>query len=216
MSNPEFNILTSPEGKRILNYVTQGFYHNSYIGLSLFQAIGLELDDMRHWVDDVRLQLFPQTATWSIEYWENTFGIETNENLSLEYRRQRILTKLMERPPMNPAQVEKIVSRATDAIVKVIENVAPYTFKLIVEPVDDVPINLVDGLKSLKRVKPSHLAIDGIEIPVDFNTNIYTSGYIETANEYKIEFSCHDPFIESNKKIYISNITTYTNEYNIV
>ena len=38
---------TSESAKRMLSYVTPGFYDNSYVGKWLYQVMGLEYDDAR-------------------------------------------------------------------------------------------------------------------------------------------------------------------------
>ena len=66
------NFPTSESAKRMLSYVSTGFYDKSYVGKWLFQVMGLEYDDARKLVEELALQMFPETATWGLKYHEST------------------------------------------------------------------------------------------------------------------------------------------------
>jgi uncharacterized protein YmfQ (DUF2313 family) len=168
----ELTIITSPEAKKMLGMVTDGFYDNAYIVQWLFQVIGLEWDNMASWSDSLTAEAFPQTCTWSIAYWEQAYGITPNPALPLEFRRQQILTKRLQSPPINPARVEKILEALTGETVEITENVADYTFRVTIyeEPGDSVNGPLVKA--QLDQIKPSHLAY------------IYELAMITQANSY--------------------------------
>ena len=58
-------ILTSEIGQQIIQRVTNK-YGNSYVGLWLFQIIGMSNDEVKAMVEDFKNQTLPQTATWSL------------------------------------------------------------------------------------------------------------------------------------------------------
>lgn len=84
---------TSESAKRMLSYVTPGFYDNSYVGKWLYQVMGLEYDDARKLAEELQYQMFPETATWGLMYHEIKWGLPVRTNLSYEERRQLIYQK---------------------------------------------------------------------------------------------------------------------------
>lgn len=83
-------MLTSPSGQRMIDRVTP-IYDDSYIGLAMFQAIGLEYDKLWEIARTLPLQLFPESVTWGMELWERRYGITPVEGKTLEERRQKVL-----------------------------------------------------------------------------------------------------------------------------
>ena len=101
--------LTSEIGQQIIQRVTNK-YGNSYVGLWLFQIIGMSNDEVKAMVEDFKNQTLPQTATWSLSLWEQSMGLPVNESESVEQRRQNIIEKRRRRNAMNPARIEEIIS----------------------------------------------------------------------------------------------------------
>ena len=97
-------ILTSEIGQQIIQRVTNK-YGNSYVGLWLFQIIGMSNDEVKAMVEDFKNQTLPQTATWSLSLWEQSMGLPVNESESVEQRRQNIIEKRRRRNAMNPARI---------------------------------------------------------------------------------------------------------------
>lgn len=138
--------------------VSLGFYDHSRIALLFFQALGLEWDEMADWTEDLHLEVFPQTCTWSIAWWEQLYDIMTDESLSLEVRRQQIMSKALYRAPINPETIRRVVQLITYANeVVVTDFVAPYTFEVSVK--HDEPIqNMAQVWEFVYKAKPAHLS----------------------------------------------------------
>lgn len=122
---------TSESAKRMLNYVTSGFYDESYVGKWLYQVMGLEYDEARKLVEELPLQMFPETATWGLMYHEIKWGLPIMENLSYEERRRLIYQKRDLRLPMTPYLIEEYLKNAIGADVYVADanDSGPYNFK---------------------------------------------------------------------------------------
>lgn len=145
---------TSPTAVRMLSRISP-IYDRSYVGKWIFQVMGLDFDDVRLRFEELRLQAFPETATWGLTYWEQRYGITPSETQTIEERRRAVLVKRYSREPMNPAKVEYIIQTMTGFSAKVTENVADYTFS--VEIFSDGGNFDFDAVYSkLKRIKPSH------------------------------------------------------------
>ena len=171
--------------------VTSGFYDRSYIGLWLFEVIGREYDDMAMWAREVRREAFPQTCTWSIAIWEFVYGIDPDDTLPLDFRRERILSRRLSRPPINPARIEATLSALTGEPVSITENVAPYTFAVTVGETDETIYDFRAALKQLRQMKPSHLSFSyESHIVVEFTVTDYIGAALnELLREYFVEES---------------------------
>lgn len=116
MSNDKFDFEhfpTSKSAKKMMGYVTEGFYDRSYVGKWLFQVMGMEYDTVRKMVENLGEQFFPETATWGLMYHELKWGLPIRENLSYEERRKLIYQKRDCRSPITPYRLEIYLENAT-------------------------------------------------------------------------------------------------------
>ena len=107
------NFPTSNSARKMLSYVSDGFYDESYVGKWIYQVMGLEYDKALEMVEDLPAQFFPETATWGLMYHEIKWGLPVRENLSYEERRKLIYQKRDYRAPMIPYRMEKSLEDAT-------------------------------------------------------------------------------------------------------
>lgn len=148
------SILTNETAQKMIDYVSP-IYGNSYVGLWIFQAIGIVLDDICSIADRLRYETNACTADLLLGYWEKQYGLPTDSNLTKEQRRERIITKKQNRGPCNPARLEAAVSAALGGVeVNITENVAQNTFLVNIREV--VP-SLVPAVAVIERMKPAHL-----------------------------------------------------------
>ena len=149
------NFPTSELAKRSLEMVTQGFYDRSYVAKWLYQVMGLEMDDIQAFIDTMREQSFPETATWGLKYHEIKWGLPVRENLSYEERRKLIIAKRDFIAPMTPYTMEKYLKDAFDASVEVcdIHDVGEYSFEAPHPNVFRVNFIEEDGLNKAKIIK---------------------------------------------------------------
>lgn len=146
-------ILTSPEARNIVGQVSP-IYGAAFAGLWLFQVIGRQLDDMEAWSRAFQAETVPQTATWSLDYWEENYGIPRNPYLSEQQRRARIISRIRDRAPMSPAKLSKYIADFTGYECEIIENTGKNQFTLIRRN-QSGPLGLVRIL--LNEAKPAHL-----------------------------------------------------------
>lgn len=145
---------TSPSAIKMMSRISP-IYDRSYVGKWIFEVMGVEMDGARLRFEELRLQAFPETATWGIRYWEQKYGIPVNESLDLETRRKNVIIKRGIRSPMNPARIEQILGDMCGRQVEVTENVAPYAFQVTVYA-GDTTVDFGAMFKRLRRIKPSH------------------------------------------------------------
>lgn len=182
-------ILTSPSAQKALDRISP-IYMDSKIGLWILQSIGLELDELREIIEDIRKQALPQTTTWAIDYWEQEYGIPVNIDLPLEeIRRPRLLNKIRSRAPMNPAKLVKLIKTEINnqsIPVEIIEHVHKNTFRIKITP-GSFHTNWKQIYKLVDRVKPAHviytifmydLSKFYVPIYIDSRLNIISDFYV--------------------------------------
>lgn len=148
------SILKSKRAQRIIDWVSP-IYGNSYVGLWIFEAIGVAMDDVSQIIDKLHFETNPYTADWLLDYWERHYGLPTDTSLTKEQRRERIIDKWQSRGPCNPARLAAAVSASLGGVeVDITENVAQNTFLVNVREVVD---SIVPAVAVIERMKPAHL-----------------------------------------------------------
>ena len=174
-------IITSPTAKRMLERVSP-IYDDSYVGLWMFQVIGLAYDEVWDKIYDLPNQLYPETATWAIELWEERYGITPDDTLSIEERRRKVIRKRTRSGAFTPKKIEALAENMTGFPARVVENVAPYTFAVYLSATtsDD------DALRSeIKRLKPSHCSFE-IRYEQSASCDFYMGGVISQYKDFAL------------------------------
>ena len=154
-------ILTDKLGNQMLNSVVQ-IYDNSEFTLHLFQSLGFVLSKEVDFIEeDFIKQIFPQTATWGLKYWEESFGIIPDKGKSVEQRRDYLMGLKFNRQPMTPKRISTMVYSLTGFECEVKE-LGQNTFKLIIY---GYPKNIKNVKNMLDEKTPAHMIyeIKGIE-----------------------------------------------------
>lgn len=146
-------ILTSPEARNIVGQVSP-IYGAAFVALWLFQVIGCQLDDMEEWSRAFQAETVPQTATWSLDYWEENYGIPRNPNMTASQRRARIISRIRDRAPMSPAKLARYITDVSGYECEIIENTGKNRFTLIRRD-QSGPLGLVK--LALNEAKPAHV-----------------------------------------------------------
>ena len=154
------NFPTSPAAKRMMKTISP-IYDKAYVGKWIFQVMGLEMDEAWEFFEELRLQAFPETATWGIVYWEQRYHIPPDDNMPIEERRRRVIIKRSKRSPMNPTRIEQFLKDVAGRTVTVTEQEGEYVFLIYVSPGEnDVDFQLI--VETVKSIKPSHLSFEVI------------------------------------------------------
>lgn len=148
------SILTNETAQKIIDYVSP-IYGNSYVGLWLFQAIGVALSEPYRLAYDLRYETNAVTSVLLLDLWENHYGLPRDPSLTTEQRQNRIMAKIKSRGGCNPAKLAEAVSDAVGGLdVQITENVAQNTF--LVTILGDVE-SLDAANAVIGRMKPAHL-----------------------------------------------------------
>ena len=147
----------SDSAKRMLTYVTKGWYDNSYVGKWLYEVMGIELDQVQELIDELPYQAFVETATWGLAYHEIKWGLPVKESLPYEERRRLIYRKRDERAPMTPYRMEVILNNITGREAHVDDTSGPVnTFTVTLDPGDGA-VDVAGAIQRLKEIKQSHV-----------------------------------------------------------
>ncbi len=188
------DIVKSPEALRMLEFVTKNFYSRSYTAQWLFEVIGREYDEMAAWSRHLAREIFPQTCTWSIGLWEWVYGLTPGESFSLDFRRRRVIEKIIGDAPVNPETIRRGVENLTGFEVIVTENTAPYSFIVDIFS-EGKPWDYAGICRHLQNTKPAHLALDVIDrlTPTHPTAVYYGAGFTEHIRELYAEEGCTWP-----------------------
>lgn len=147
-------ILTDKTAQKIIDYVSP-IYGESYVGLWLFQAIGVALSKITTVSEQLLHETTPATADLLLDQWEKAYGLSFDGSLTKEQRRDRLVAKIQSRGPGNPARMSAAVSAALGGVkVEITENVDQNTFLVNIR--EYVP-SLVPAVAVIERIKPAHL-----------------------------------------------------------
>lgn len=180
------SILKSERGQRIIDYVSP-IYGDSYVGLWLFEIIGSALDKVHEAASDLRYETNPATVDRLVGYWEDSYGIPRNNDLSLEQRRIRLIS-WRDRGPCNPTRLATAVSSSLNgAEVEIQENIAKNTFLVIIR---EVVYDWTPAEEVLDRKKPAHLIyIIRVMLQIVGNTDINIGLGLTHSEKYSVHIA---------------------------
>lgn len=148
--------ITTETGRDMLQSVTP-IYNNDELALAVFEANGRVMDEIRQVISNLKQEMYPQHATWTIGYWESMLGIKTNKNLSDAERVRKVLFELNKYFPITRNRMEQIVNvHVQNRNAKVIEDRGEYSFTIEI-PSENVIIT-ADIHRDVEEAKPAHLA----------------------------------------------------------
>ncbi|MDE7300423.1 MAG: YmfQ family protein, partial [Lachnospiraceae bacterium] len=164
------NFPVSESARKMLSYVSDGFYDKSYVGKWIFQVMGMEYDDARRIVEELPGQMFPETATWGLMYHEIKWGLPVRANLPDEERRRQICQKRDYRAPMTPHCMEKYLCNVTGFEVHISDIHDPWRGYLPAHPnvfqvffIGEGTLDAGAAIHAIRRIKQSHTVFEACE-----------------------------------------------------
>lgn len=149
-------IVKSEAGRRMLSMVSP-IYRRSYVGLWMFELLGRSVDEMRAWVESMKQQIAPGTATWSLPYWEEQYGIKIDESIPDARRRAMLLSRTKSRGAFTPGKLKALSEAITGVSARVVERVSPHSFAVYLPFHTDRDARLAE---EIRRVKPAHMTFE--------------------------------------------------------
>ena len=140
----------------LLDYLPS-FYHNSNIVKSFIDSNSIEANILKDYVEDLNNNLYVKTATWGLDLFEEELGLATDESISYEERRERILAKKRGNGTTTKAMIKNTAEAFSGGEVEVIENFNDYSFVVKFVGVKGIPKNLTLFKNMIEEIKPAHL-----------------------------------------------------------
>lgn len=178
-------ILKNETAQKIIDYVSP-IYGDSYVGLWIYESIGVALSLISAVAEKLRYETNPITTELLMDYWEDHYGLHRDSSLTMEQRRERLLEKIRFRAPCNPVRLARAVENVLDVPTKITERVAKNTFRVdILNSVSDFR-KLLHALTVLNQRKPAHLIYEvNVDSKVD-ETDLKLATAITQAETYRI------------------------------
>ena len=141
-----------------------------------------ELDILNGNIQDLINNLFVDTATWGLEYFEKKYNIPINLEDTLENRRSRILARMVSKgQPFTKETIEAIANQFTNGDVEVEQHLEDDYFTIKFVSTLGIPPKIQDVYDAINDVKASWL-----DVTYEFKYNTvydlrqFTVGHIAT------------------------------------
>ena len=129
----------------------------------LFVAEQPELDRMESDLAQLLSQFYIKTATYSLDRWEEDFGLAADPELTLQQRRARVLAKLNSRPPATVRRLENLVRQTMgEENVWIEEHPEDYSFTVYIQE-DQLSDLLGIADQAMHDTRPAHLNYHFVE-----------------------------------------------------
>lgn len=129
----------------------------------LFNAEQPELDRLEEILSELLAQFYIKTATYSLDMWEEEFGLSHDPALTLQQRRARVLAKLNTRTPATVKMLENLVRQTMgEDIVWIEEHPEDYMFIVYVQE-EKLSELLGIAKDAVHAARPAHLNYKFIE-----------------------------------------------------
>ncbi|GEP65800.1 hypothetical protein CBE01nite_35680 [Clostridium beijerinckii] len=155
--NEEDNIdeikLISPD---LMKYMPD-YYITSKVMKELENSNSLELGRLNYKIRDIKNQLWIDTATWGLSYWEKEYGIETNLLLGYEQRREVLKAKKRGQGTTTKQMIKNVAETFSGGEVNIIQDNPNYAFVVQFVGVKGIPKNMQLFKDMLENIKPAHL-----------------------------------------------------------
>lgn len=151
---------------RLIDYLPED-YKKSAAVVQLQDAIQSEWDNLDQAVEALEEQLFIDTATWGIGYWESVCGITQNLSKDIQFRRSAVKAKLRGTGTTTVAMIQNVSESFVNGEVAVVEHNDQYRFDIEMLSVIGIPPNMEDLKAVIEEIKPAHL---DYRIIIKYNT----------------------------------------------
>lgn len=172
-------IIKSESAKRMMDYILPIYNDDPYM-LHVFEAIGKEVDELVKWVSDIENGSYPQFATITLPFWEESIGLPIDNKMSIERRRSRIITRLSTYFPITRERMEKIISSVAGVPVEIEDFVGPYTFNIVLGFGE---VGFKELLAEANEIKPAHLSFN---VTQELNTGFFLPAATMTGEEITV------------------------------
>ena len=134
------------------------FYHNSTFVKACMSSQNVERNFIKESIEYLVNNLYVDTATWGLDYFEEELGLKTDKSKSYEERRERIKAKKIGNGTTTLKMIKDTALAFDCGEVEITEMYNDYMFKLKFVSEKGRPKNLDDFKNAIDEIKPAHLA----------------------------------------------------------
>lgn len=134
------------------------FYHNSDFVKAYMSSQSVEHSFIKESIEDLVNNLYVNTATWGLDYFEEKLGLQTDKSKSYEERRERIKAKKIGTGTTTVKMIKDTALAFECGEVEITEIYNDYMFKLKFVSQKGMPKNIEDFKDAIDEIKPAHLA----------------------------------------------------------
>ena len=131
------------------------FYDNP-ITKPIQDSLSVEADAIAEAIGNTLDQLFVESATYGLDYWENMLGISSND-FDYQTRRENIKAKMRSRGTTTMEAIKNICEAYSNGIVDIIVDHSNYSFTIDFVGSIGVPQAFAELYKTIEEIKPCHL-----------------------------------------------------------
>lgn len=133
------------------------FYHNSDFVKAYMSSQTVEHSFIKESIEDLVNNLYVNTATWGLDYFEEKLGIKTDKSKNYEERRERIKAKKIGTGTTTLKMIKDTALAFDCGDIEITEMYNDYVFKLKFTSQKGRPKNLDDFKSAIEEIKPAHL-----------------------------------------------------------
>lgn len=159
----------------------QTFQRTSGLYQALFNAESAQANDRLTSITDLAAQMFVDTATWGLTYYESELGITTDLTQTYDERRSVIKSKMRGVGTVNSALITIVADSYTNG--NVVVAIANSTIAVTFTSVKGIPPNETQFKAAIEAIKPAHLALTYVYL-YNYYSNfngVYTYAQIEAS-----------------------------------
>lgn len=134
------------------------FYLKSIEVQDIQGGFDIEVDKLKAATDDMFAQMFVDTATWGLDYWEKYLAIPVDLTKPYDFRRTRIKSKLRGQGTTTVNLIKNVSESFSNGTVDVIENNSDYSVTIKFVSVLGIPPNISDLQSAIEDIIPAHLS----------------------------------------------------------
>ena len=133
------------------------FYSESSLVNDLQDSFSKDRDILEEEIKDFINQIFVDTATWSLDSWEEFVGIPTNKSLTYDLRRSRVKSKITRFiPALSKNQLTHLIRHYFDE-VSIKDIPRENRFEVLFANKDMAGDNFSYAIRDIEEIKPAHL-----------------------------------------------------------
>jgi hypothetical protein len=137
------------------------YYQESREMLKLQGTTAEEVGLLKNYaLPNLLVQMFVNTATWGLSYWEKELAITIDPNQPCARRREMVLAKLRGTGTSTKERIKTVAEAFSGGEVDVIEYNDEYRFEVKFVGVLGIPPNMAGFLAMLDDMKPAHLGYE--------------------------------------------------------